>query len=172
MTKMIHVNIERCMACKSCELACAVAHSAAKDLTATILSGENPGHRISVEAYGRKAVPINCNHCVEPACVIACPTGAVHRDAPGEPVIVNQERCIGCHMCVMACPFGVITVRPDGRGVLKCDLCIERLAEGKLPACVESCPTGALEFVDEEEANRTKRQKVAGRMVAAQEADG
>jgi carbon-monoxide dehydrogenase iron sulfur subunit len=171
MGKTIQIHIERCLACKSCELACAVAHSASKDLYTIIASGENPGHRITVEAYGRNAVPVNCNHCVEPACVLACPTGAVHRDRPGDPVVVDQERCIGCHMCVMACPFGVITVRPDGKGVLKCDLCIERLAGGGIPACVEACPTGALEFVDEEEANRGKRQRVAERMVAAQEAE-
>ena len=171
MAKVIHIHIDRCMACKNCELACAIAHSESKELYAAILSGEKPGHRISVEAYGRKAVPVNCNHCEEAACVMACPTGAVHRERPGEPVIVDNERCIGCRMCVMACPFGVITVSPDGKGVLKCDLCMERLAEGKEPACVEACPTSALVFIDEGEANTAKRKKVAERMVAAQEAD-
>jgi carbon-monoxide dehydrogenase iron sulfur subunit len=171
MAKVIHIHIDRCMACKSCEMACAVAHSTSKELYAAILGGDKPGHRISVEAYGRKAVPVNCNHCEEAACVMACPTGAVHREKPGDPVIVDNERCIGCRMCVMACPFGVITVSPDGKGVLKCDLCIERLADGKEPACVEACPTSALVFVDEGEANAAKRRKTAERMVAAQQAD-
>jgi len=72
-------------------------------------------------------------------------------------------------MCVMACPFGVITVSSDGRGVLKCDMCIDRLERGEEPACVNACPTGALKFMDEEEANRAKRLKLAEQMVSAQE---
>ena len=122
--KVITVDIERCMGCKTCEFACAVAHSASKDMYAIIASGEKPGHRITVEAYGRKAIPVNCNHCEEPACIMACPTGALHRREEGGPVLTNSEYCIGCRMCVQACPFGVIAVREDGKGVLKCDLCI------------------------------------------------
>ena len=170
MAKVISVDIEKCMACRGCELACAVAHSSSKDMQTVVLAGEKPGYRINVEAYGRLAVPVNCKHCEAPACVIACPTGAVHREKAGEPVMVDLERCIGCRMCVMACPFGVITVNTDGSGVLKCDLCIERLAEGKAPACVSACPTKALKFIDEEESNRAKRKKTAEQMVTAQEA--
>jgi carbon-monoxide dehydrogenase iron sulfur subunit len=169
MAKVIEVDIGKCMACKSCELACAIAHSSNRDIEKMAHEGERPGYRINVEAYGRKAIPINCRHCEEPACVAACPTGAIHRDKEGEPVRVDEERCIGCHMCVMACPFGVISVRSDGKGVLKCDLCIERLERGEEPACVNACPTGALKFIDEEEANRVKRLKVAEQMVSAQE---
>jgi Fe-S-cluster-containing dehydrogenase component len=82
---------------------------------------------------------------------------------------VNREYCIGCHMCVQACPFGVIAVREDGKGVLKCDLCIERLREGQEPACVSSCPTKALLFVEETESNKTKRQRLARQLVVALE---
>jgi carbon-monoxide dehydrogenase iron sulfur subunit len=169
MAKIIEVEIDKCMACKACEFACAVEHSMSKDMQQIVQDGEKPGYRINVEAYGRKAVPINCKHCEEPACVMACPTGAVHRDSEGEPVVVDQERCIGCRMCVMACPFGVISIHPDGKGVLKCDMCIERLEHGEGPACVNACPTGALKFVEESESNRTKRMKVAEQLVSAQD---
>ena len=169
MAKVIVVDIEKCMACHCCELACAVAHSSTKELSAAVQSGEQPGHRISVEAYGRKAVPVNCQHCEEPACVLACPTGAVYRPGKKGPVLVEAARCIGCRMCVQACPFGVITLRGDGKGVLKCDLCVERLAAGQEPACVAACPTKALRFVEEEDANRVKRRKAAERMVLAQQ---
>ncbi len=169
MAKIIEVHIEKCMGCHSCEFACAVAHSSSRDMDKIVQSGEKPGNRISVESFGRKAVPVNCRHCEEAACILACPTGAVHRDGPGEPVIVDTDRCIGCRMCVQACPFGVMTMTPDGKSALKCDLCIERLEVGKEPACVTACITGALEFIDEEDANRQKRMKVAEQMVAAQE---
>jgi len=169
MGKIITINIEKCMGCKSCEIGCAVAHSSAKDLNTIARLGERPGYRINVEVYGHKPVPINCQHCEEPACMLACPTGALYRKAEGKPVLFDGERCIGCRMCVQACPFGVITLSPDGKRVLKCDLCIERLAAGKEPACVTACLTGALLFIDEEEANQVKRRKVAERMVTAGE---
>jgi carbon-monoxide dehydrogenase iron sulfur subunit len=169
MARVIEVEIEKCMACKACEFACAVEHSTSKDMQKIVKEGEKPGYRISVEAYGRNAVPVNCKHCEEAACIMACPTGAVHRDGKDDPVLVDDERCIGCRMCVMACPFGVITVKSDGKGVLKCDLCVERLAHGEDPACVNACPTSALKLVEEAQSNRAKRKKLAEQMVSAQQ---
>ena len=61
--KTITIRVERCLGCKSCELACALAHSSAHDLADMVASGEKPGYRVSVEAYGPKAVPLRCNHC-------------------------------------------------------------------------------------------------------------
>jgi carbon-monoxide dehydrogenase iron sulfur subunit len=171
MAKSIEVDIELCMGCKSCELECAIAHSRSKDLATTVKNEEKPGYRINVESYGKKAIPVNCKHCDEPACVFACPTGAVYRDKDGEPVIVDPERCIGCKMCVQACPFGVITMNSEGKGVLKCDLCIDRLEKGLEPACVSACPTKALVYTDEEESNRAKRKKVAMRLVSGNNDD-
>jgi len=157
-----------CMGCRSCEIECAIAHSQSRGLYEIIRAGERPEHRINVEAYGRKAVPVQCKHCEEPACVAVCPTGAVHKDEETGTVQFDALRCIGCMMCVQACPFGVITMSANGRSVVKCDQCIERLAEGKEPACVSACPTGALVFGDEDDVNRAKRRKTAERMVEAQ----
>ncbi len=167
--RRITVDIERCMGCHTCELACAIAHSEAGDIEKIVAAGENPGYRINVEAFRSRPVPVACQHCEEPACVLACPTGAVHRKADGKPVLVDQERCIGCFMCVQACPFGMMGVRSDGKVAQKCDLCIQRLAKGLKPACVSSCPTRALSFVQEEEGSRDKRRAAAERLVAAQE---
>ena len=169
MKKMIIVIVEKCLGCKSCELACAVAHSSAKDLNALINSAERPGYRVHVEAYKQRAVPVHCNHCQDAPCIMVCPTGAIHRKAENEPVLFDTARCIGCKMCVQACPFGVITMRLDGKGVLKCDMCVERLAEGKEPACVVACPTNALVFGDEEQLNRAKRRKTAEQLVSSLE---
>jgi Fe-S-cluster-containing dehydrogenase component len=69
-------------------------------------------------------------------------------------------------MCVQACPFGVITMRADGKGVLKCDLCVERVGQGHEPACVSACLTKALSFASDGEATRAKRRRVAAGMAA------
>jgi carbon-monoxide dehydrogenase iron sulfur subunit len=170
MKKVIVAHIERCMGCHSCEIACAMAHSIMKNLNDMVRIGEKPGVRIYMEAYEGKAIPIHCNHCEEAACLLACPTGAIHRKEERGPVFVDTTRCIGCRMCVQACPFGVITLDSNGKGALKCDLCVERLAEGQEPACVMACPTKVLVFGDEEEVNRAKRRETAARMALAQEA--
>jgi carbon-monoxide dehydrogenase iron sulfur subunit len=169
MKKVIVAYIERCMGCHSCELACAVAHSVTKDLNAMVRVGEKPGSRIFMEAYEGIAIPIHCNHCEEAACLLACPTGAIHRREEKGPVLIDTSRCIGCMMCVQACPFGVMTVNSDGKGALKCDLCMERLAEGQEPACVMACPTKVVVFSSEEEVNRAKRRKVAEKLGLAQQ---
>jgi len=167
--KVIAVRIERCMACRSCELACAAAHSAAGDFAGALLAGEKPGYRMAVEAAGGYHVPVHCHHCEDAPCMSVCPTGAIHREAEDGPVLFNGDYCIGCRMCVEACPFGMITVNSRGGGVLKCDLCIERLAAGREPACVEACPTGALVFTEEADEVRGKRKRTAERMVEGME---
>jgi len=172
MGKRIVVNVETCVGCHSCELACAIAHSKAKTLEGALLAGERPGRRIYVESFRGTPVPVPCNHCEEAACIMACPTGAAHRKVENGPVFVDHEKCIGCRMCVQACPFGVMAVNSEGKGVLKCDLCIERLVQSELPACVSACPTHSLSFGEDETVSRGKRQKVAEQMAAAQkEAD-
>lgn len=165
----ITIRVDRCVGCRSCELACAVAHSASGSLEKAVESGEKPGYRVNVEACGPSAVPVHCNHCEDAACVMACPTGAVHRNEKTGHVVVDQERCIGCKMCVQACPFGVIVTDPNGKGVLKCDMCAARLAKGEEPACIEACPTQALVFGSEEDMVREKRKRTAEKMVMARE---
>jgi carbon-monoxide dehydrogenase iron sulfur subunit len=171
MSRHISVRIERCVGCHTCELACAIVHSQSQDIETMIMRGENPGYRIHVETYGPRSIPISCQHCEEAACALACPTGAVKRNAPGKPVLVEDERCIGCSMCVQACPFGVIALRPDDKIAFKCDLCINRLAQGEEPACVSSCPTKALMLQDDELYNKDKR-KVAVQKIAEAQAAG
>lgn len=167
--RRITVDLRRCVGCHTCELECALAHSGAESFEELALSGERPGYRVNVEHMGTTPVPVNCQHCEEPACAIACPTGAVSRLGPGKPVLVDESKCIGCAMCVQACPFGMMALQPSGTAAMKCDLCVARLAMGKPPACVAGCPTHALKFEDDETANREKRSKAAERMVAAQE---
>ncbi len=146
MKKALIVAAERCLGCHSCEFACAVAHSREKEPSAIVRSGARPGYRIFVEAYGGKSRPVHCTHCEEAACLLSCPTGAIHRSEAQGPVLLDLSRCVGCRICVLACPRGVMTQKLDGRGVLKCDLCAERLATAQEPACVTACPTKAVVF--------------------------
>ena len=169
MEKRLVMHIERCVGCHTCEIECAIAHSASKNLATIVMSGEKPGYRVFVEAYMSRSIPVHCSHCQKAACMLACPTHAIHRDDEHGPVLFDRSRCIGCRMCVHACPFGVLTVDSSGRTVLKCDLCIERLAEGMEPACVAGCPTRAVTFELEDTTAHTKRRRSAAMILAAQE---
>ena len=169
--RRITVNLSRCMGCHTCELACAEAHTPSADLVLAAARGERPGYRIHVESFRARPVPVACQQCEQPACVAACPTGAVHRNAPGKPVLVDDGLCIGCTLCVQACPFGMMAMVPEGKVAMKCDLCVRRLARGLRPACVSSCPTRALAFEQEETYTRDRRVAAAERMVAALEGD-
>ena len=161
MSKVIIVSIEKCVGCHSCELACALAHTEAGELIKAIQNGEKPGTRIAIEVHGNKPVPLHCHHCEVATCMMVCPSGAIHRKAVREPVLVNQDKCIGCHMCVQACPFGMMMINASGKGVLKCDLCINRLEEGMDPACVVACPTKAVIFIEDSAVSKEKREHIA-----------
>jgi len=166
--KIIAVDVTRCMACHSCEIACAVAHSASKTLAGALAESPRQRPRVHVEHVAGRPVPIQCQHCDDAPCVAACPSGAVSRAGPEEPVLFDSARCIGCRMCVQACPFGAITIGPDGKGVLKCDLCIERLSRGVEPACVSACPTRALRFEDVDQATRRKRRTASANLLSGE----
>lgn len=162
--KRIVADPAKCLACRTCELACALAHAASEDLVEAIYQ-HRAKPRIYIEGAGQLAVPLQCRHCEDAPCVRVCPSGALHRSSPDSPVLVDQQRCIGCAFCVEACPFGVIQVAAgavpgvlDGRvAVIKCDLCQQRQAEGKPPACVASCPVGALAFAEVDQSARRAR---------------
>ena len=167
MGKSIAVNIEKCLACRSCEIACALVHSESKVLEEAVSESPKPQRRVTVESAEGFAVPIQCRHCEDAPCITVCPTGAIHRHQANDPVLIDKEKCIGCKFCLMVCPFGVIDVTRDGKAVVKCDLCIERTKAGQEPACVEACPTGALKLADEKELAADKRKRTARGLVAA-----
>lgn len=158
MHGIIVVRAQRCTGCKTCELACAVEHSASQDLYEAINEEPRPAHRVDVVGIGDGAVPLQCRQCENAPCVAVCPTHALFRESPDSPVRVEQELCIGCRYCVLACPFGVIRLDSDRRAIIKCDQCFERLERGEKPACVESCPTAALIFQTQEAVINGKRE--------------
>jgi len=168
--KRIVADPTKCLACRACEIACALSHAGTDDLVEAIYQrGARP--RIYIESAGEFAVPLQCRHCDDAPCVAVCPSGAVSRTSQSEPVLVDQRKCIGCAFCVEACPFGVILVVPrdapgasgGGKAVIKCDLCVDRQAEGLDPACVASCPVAALLFEEVDSGAQKARARAAAR---------
>jgi len=175
--KRIVADPRKCVACRACEIACALAHADTDDLVEAIFKrGAKP--RIYIESAGMLSVPLQCRHCEDAPCVRVCPTGALWRPSEDEPVVVDQEKCIGCAFCVEVCPFGVVRlarcrgagVISDAKAVIKCDLCVERQAEGLQPACVSACPVGALAL--EEVDDNAKRTRAVTAADAAAATDG
>ena len=127
-----------------------------------------------MESAGKFTVPLQCRDCDDAPCIKVCPTGATSRVSGAEPVLVDESKCIGCAYCVEACPFGVILVVPrdtpgasgGGKAVIKCDLCVDRQAEGLEPACVASCPVGALAFEEVDRGAQKARARAAARAAA------
>jgi carbon-monoxide dehydrogenase iron sulfur subunit len=145
------------MGCKSCEIACAVAHSQSRSLPGAIFEQTPPRKRIYVQAVEQRSVPVSCRHCEEAACAKVCPTGAMQKSAATGVVSQDVARCIGCGFCEMSCPFGVINRLPESKIVAKCDLCLGLEA----PACVMACPTRAILFITAQEVQQKKRQLTA-----------
>lgn len=153
--KQILVRSEYCLGCKSCELACAVAHSDSKTLFEAINEPVPPQKRVFVESSEGLNFPLQCRQCLDSPCVHACMSGAMQYDLQSGLIQVDQQRCVGCLMCVMVCPFGAIDEIPATRKAAKCDRCQDRDYD---PACVAACPTKALEFVEVQEFAHSGRQ--------------
>ena len=92
-------------------------------------------------------VPKLCNHCVSPSCVRVCPASATYQSPEGV-VLVDEKWCIGCGYCVESCPYNMRFIDEEKGVASKCTWCYHRVTEGKKPACVLTCPTGARQFGD------------------------
>lgn len=159
MKGVILIDPKKCLACRTCELECAIAHSKSKNLEKAICEDPLPETRVKVEAAGDLAVPLQCRHCEDAPCVNICPTKAIVKSEAEGPVLIKDELCIGCKWCVLVCPFGVIRMSRGSAAVTKCDLCFERLKKNKLPACVVACPSKAMQFKSIEEINKQKKEE-------------
>ena len=158
--KEVFVRLDRCLGCKSCEMACAVEHSAGKSLMAAVSEKPASVRRVYVENVEGQKMPMVCRHCKDAPCVAVCRTGAMWQDATSGVVDRNADKCVGCWMCAMVCPYGVIGQQKDARLAVKCDRCRCR----EVPACVEACPSHALIFSEEEEFSEMLRHEAAARI--------
>jgi len=147
--KVIYCREEVCITCRLCEAGCIVAHSPSRDILRAFKEEYGSAKpRILVEENGGVSTALACRHCTEAECLEACSNEAMHRHPETGAVVVDQDRCVGCWMCIMACPFGAIKMyhNPKTGEVYssKCDLCPDR----EVPACVQFCPNQALFYED------------------------
>ena len=151
MAKMLMIYPDLCTGCFRCELACSFYHDGEFRL---------PASRIHVHSWEMEgiSVPTTCEQCEEAPCVTVCPTSAMYQNATLSCVSWEKEKCIGCRMCTLACPFGAVVYETSRRRILKCDLC-----DGA-PECVTFCPVNALEYLDEADAMRSRQKHVVGEL--------
>jgi len=150
------VDETRCVGCRKCEAACAEAHGLPapasggeavfeqpRTTTESQLTVINRYKTAETEFFAKT----QCMHCVQPACVAACLTGAMHKTEEGA-VVWDAAKCMGCRYCMLACPFDIpkFEYHKAIPQIRKCDLCQDRIREGKQPACVEACPAQVMLF--------------------------
>ncbi|MCF8233368.1 MAG: 4Fe-4S dicluster domain-containing protein [Bacteroidales bacterium] len=161
-------DVFMCGGCQTCEFTCAELHNlpAPEDVPEIGISRKtNDQRRTVVNAYdtsgGEVAVKRQCMHCLEPACVSACLTQAMYKTKEG-PVIWREEKCMGCRYCMVSCPFDMpkFEYNSPNPKIIKCDMCYDRIKEGKEPACVEICPAGALVFGKRSELIKEARKRI------------
>ena len=153
----IFCDITRCIGCRSCEIACAVEHSQSKNIFQAIKEKSLPKKRVSAQSAAGKIISLHCQHCTDAPCVAACMSGALTKDEKTGATLHNQDKCVGCWMCVMTCPFGAIVRDVENHIAVKCDLCPER----EDFACVVACPTGALFVGTKEQFEKKIKEKKA-----------
>jgi Fe-S-cluster-containing dehydrogenase component len=150
-------EIDRCIGCYSCEVHCKANKSLPDGPRLCRIFQVGPRW---VGNVPRTAFPfIACFHCEKPWCAAVCPTGAMQKRPDDGIVFVDPEKCIGCRLCMHACPWGVPQWNPETSKAVKCDLCKDRIDQGLRPACVTKCITGCLFFENKEAMPDSRRER-------------
>jgi formate dehydrogenase iron-sulfur subunit len=154
-TPAMLIDLTRCTGCNSCALACKVQNNLPN--AEVVPEGLDSDTYTFVSLFEvensagesvTRTVKRQCMHCLDPACVAACPAAAMYRSPEG-PIVYRANRCLGCRYCQVACPFDVPMFdweNPITAKISKCWFCYDRLRAGEKPACAAACPTGALRF--------------------------
>lgn len=135
------LDLGRCVGCGACALACRTENRLPLPVSWRRVLQVNRPRTAGGPTYH---LSVACHHCQRPPCVAGCPTGALEKGSDGIVRLIS-ERCIGCRYCEMTCPFGAPSFDEASGTMTKCHLCHHRLADGGIPACVEACPTKALD---------------------------
>ncbi|RSK27560.1 dimethylsulfoxide reductase subunit B [Bacillus sp. HMF5848] len=140
-----YIDMKKCIGCKTCQIAC----KDKNDVNVGVLfrkifdfeKGKYPNPTV-------EHLSLACCHCERPKCVENCPTGAMYKRAKDGLVLHDENKCIGCKMCLWSCPYMGPQYIPETRKVGKCDGCADLVDNGENPACVDSCIMRAIEFGD------------------------
>ncbi len=146
--KLLLVDLDRCIRCHACEVACKQQNDLPPGPQWTSVVTIDP--RWVAGELCMDFVFATCFHCDDPVCASACPDNAIAKRDDGI-VLIDEERCKGCSLCVYACPFGAVYINAKKKVAWKCTLCVDRLDHGLEPSCVQHCAGGALQYVTEEE---------------------
>lgn len=155
----------KCIGCLSCAIACKKAHNLPDTFRySPVTDGDTWTtvkfwQRDTQERAKGVNLRVQCMHCDQPSCAAVCPTGATYKRDDGV-VSVDQQTCIGCKYCAVACPFSIPGISTETGTIRKCNFCEERLREGKITACAEACPVGAVTFGDHNDLLDKARQRV------------
>jgi Fe-S-cluster-containing hydrogenase component 2 len=152
MNKFILCDLEKCIGCRTCALACSFEHDQVFNPSLSRIG------TLWMRDIGRY-ITLTCQQCEEPLCAEACPRNGITVDKKTGAIIVNEELCIGCRSCLLACPFGIPLIHRTEGCMIKCDLC------GGDPQCVQECPREALSFVESDEATLKKRKEIAKKLM-------
>lgn len=156
MEKALVIHPEKCTGCHACEMICSLTHENECDLNLSRI-----GIMKTNGGGTNENLPIVCQQCYDPICAEVCVMGAISRTEQGA-LVVNEDLCVGCKTCVIACPLGGVLYHYIKGCAMKCDHC------GGDPECVKSCLYGALEYLSMDEWGRKERLKAVenlGRML-------
>lgn len=158
--RAILFDSSKCIGCRQCVEACKDWNELPRGNTYSIgsstwLTIEPPVIEGKSSVWGRNS----CMHCRYPLCAAVCPVEAITKYEEG-PVVIDQAACIGCELCIYACPWQVIAKNPISQKATKCTMCRDRVTDGTEPFCVQACPVGALQFGLHEEVENRVGQRV------------
>ncbi len=154
--------VENCIQCHGCQVACKSWRGV--PLGVKWRRVENIWDGVYPKVTCR-SVSVSCMHCLEPACVAACPQEAISKRPGDGIVVVDREACIGCGTCFDACPFDVPQFGEDEK-MQKCDMCVgERTSDTEVPPCVATCPTEALALVEMDAIEKRGAEKAMKALV-------
>jgi len=142
--KFMLIDIDKCVACYACEVACKQENGL--PLTSRWCRVVAIGPRKAEGQVHQDFLPVFCNHCDDPICSYFCDFDAIVKGEDGV-VLIDEEKCTGCGICVFGCPYGFISLDQGKKLAGKCSLCTNRTDNGLEPSCVQHCLSGALQFV-------------------------
>ncbi len=155
-SKVLLIDPFKCDGCKECETACTISHTGYRKIARKRIEVMGTG-----SGDGNFFVPFTCQQCVDPPCMAVCPKNAITRDLDLARVFLDMSLCVGCTMCVSACPFGSMAFAHDFGFPYKCDLC-----DGE-PQCVRVCEKKALEYVEPHRFQYQRAHQEAARLCGA-----